>query len=196
MIDIPPPALLPPNASPLERDLDTAMAKATSLPVLIAQVWDPETCPIAVLPWLAWGWSVDLWDENWAEEDRRRVTAMSLAIHRRKGTPGAMRDALRAAGYGEVTITERLDARRYDARALHNGIHFYSESLHWAWYNVTLQRPVSIAQAAQIRTILDRVQPERSYLHELRYDQALNLYNAAIVYDGAYTHGVVDGQSA
>ncbi|GAK43598.1 phage tail protein I [Tepidicaulis marinus] len=188
--------LLPPNASQLERDLDASIEHALAIPVRIADVWDPHTCPLDILPWLAWAWSVDLWDENWSVEARRNTTAASLAFHKRKGSPGAMRDALRAAGYGEVEFIERLDARRYDGRASYDGVHFYSESEHWAWYSIVLQKPVSIAQAAQVREILDRAQPERCKLHELRYDQALNLYNAAITYDGAYTHGVVDGQSA
>lgn len=188
--------LLPPNASRLERDLAATIETATALPVSISDVWHPWGCPEEMLPWLAWAWSVDIWDAQWSEESRRNATAESVTIHRHKGTPGAMRDALRATGYGEVEIIERLDARRYDGRTKHDGVHFHSENLHWSWFSVILTRPVSIAQAAQIRTILERVKPLRSHLHELRYDRALNLHNAAITYDGAFTHGVVDGQSA
>lgn len=190
------PELLPPSASELERNLDASFERTLDIPIRIAEVWDPVDCSEEILPTLAWAWSVDLWDEKWAEEDKRQVTAMSLAIHRRKGTPGAMRDALRAAGYGEVEIIERLDIRRRDGSIRRDGSHFYSENLHWAWYSVRLTRPVSIAQAAQVREILARVQPERSHLHEVRYEQALNLRDGTILRDGTYTRGVVDGQSA
>ena len=190
------PELLPPNASTIERELDLSIDEALDIPVRIADVWDPLTCPIDVLPWLAWAWSVDLWDENWAIDARRDTTSSSLMFHKRKGSPGAMRDALRSAGYGEVEIIERLDIRRRDGSRFRDASHFYSESLHWAWYSIVLTRPVSIAQAAQVREILSRAQPERCKLHELRYDQALNLRNAAIQRDGTFTRGVVSGQSA
>lgn len=188
--------LLPPNASQLERDLDASIGQALDIPVRLADVWDPFNCPLGILPWLAWAFSVDLWDENWSVEARRNTTAASLAFHKRKGSPGSMRDALRAAGYGEVEIIERLDIRRRDGTILRDGSHFYSESEHWAWYSIVLLRPVSIAQAAQVREILSRAQPERCKLHELRYDQALNLRDATILRDGTFTRGVVDGQSA
>lgn len=53
--------LSPPNASPLERvlaDLEFARIDEVSLAV-IRQVVDPDTCPAALLPWLAYSMSVD-----------------------------------------------------------------------------------------------------------------------------------------
>ena len=94
-----------------------------------------------------------------------------------------------------MEITEGLDAKRYDGRVQYRGTHFYSEFEHWAYYTVNMLSPVSIRQAAQIKTIIERVQREACELYALRYDRALNTHNAAITYDGSFTHGVIDGQS-
>jgi len=188
--------LLPPNASALERRLDATMEESTSLPVNISSVWDPATCPIESLPHLAWANSVDFWADEWPEEDKREVVAQSLQVHRHKGTPGAIKDAIRAAGYGDVEIIEGLDIKAHDGTYVHDGVRRYGGGGHWAWFIVTAKFPVSIAQAAKIKEIVLRTQREVCFLHSLRYDEALNLHNAAVAYDGTFTHGVVDGQSA
>ncbi len=62
------------------------MCRATDLPVFIDTLWNPETCPVNLLPWLAWALSVDTWDSAWTETVKRRVVAESVHVHRRKGT--------------------------------------------------------------------------------------------------------------
>ncbi len=53
---------------------------------LPADIDDPYTCPAWVLPWLAWGLSVDTWDADWSEADKREAVASSIDLHRHKGT--------------------------------------------------------------------------------------------------------------
>lgn len=97
--------LLPPNSTALERALATVGAAATDLPVLIRELWDPEACPLELLPWLAWAWSVDAWDDAWSERQKRATIKASIEIHRHKGTVGALQDALDALGL-EARIIE------------------------------------------------------------------------------------------
>lgn len=99
------PDLLPPNATPFER----AFAQAAVYPPLeqpIKTLWNPQTCPEAHLPWLAWALSVDEWDAAWPAEMKRQAVAGSIEQHRKKGTVGALRRALQQLGY-EVEIDER-----------------------------------------------------------------------------------------
>ena len=91
--------LLPINATKQERALSLTTARAGSFPVPVGEVWDPITCPIAVLPWLAWSLAVDPWDSNWTEGQKRQAIAESVAVHRVKGTIGALKRALQAIGY-------------------------------------------------------------------------------------------------
>jgi len=90
--------LLPPNATLLERNAATACAQATALPVALRDLWDPESCPAAMLPWLAWAWSVDTWQDQWTERQKRDTVKAALAVQQIKGTAGAVRQALDAMG--------------------------------------------------------------------------------------------------
>lgn len=91
--------LLPINATKQERALSMTTARAGSVPVPVGELWDPYTCPLAVLPWLAWSLSVDPWDSTWSEGQKREAIAESIAVHRVKGTIGALKRALQAIGY-------------------------------------------------------------------------------------------------
>ena len=96
--------LLPPNASPLELDLETIIADIAQLPVQIRQLWDPETCPVQLLPWLAWAVSVDEWHDAWPEQTQRSAIAASFEIHRYKGTPYSVQRALDSLGISTEII--------------------------------------------------------------------------------------------
>lgn len=87
--------ILPPNALPIERALDAAEAlRLDALPVPVRDVWNPAVCPAPLLPWLAWGVSIDLWDTNWTEAIKRDAIASAIDEQRRKGTKAAVRKAL------------------------------------------------------------------------------------------------------
>lgn len=78
-------SLLPPNATGLELALEAGV-RAGSVTTPVDQIDVAETCPVELLPWLAWGLSVDSWDGNWSDADKREVVGNSLAFHRLKGT--------------------------------------------------------------------------------------------------------------
>jgi phage tail P2-like protein len=78
-------SLLPPNATQLERALEAGGARIIDVHAP-ADIDDPMSCPVEVLPWLAWGLSVDSWDADWSDEDKRAAVAGSIDLHRRKGT--------------------------------------------------------------------------------------------------------------
>jgi len=90
--------LLPSNSSALERAAAQAGVQATDLPVILRSLWNPETCPLNLLPWLAWAWSVDDWSNDWSERQKRDTVKQALAVQRIKGTIGAVRRALGALG--------------------------------------------------------------------------------------------------
>ncbi|WP_017517038.1 phage tail protein I [Pseudomonas nitroreducens] len=91
-------SLLPHNSTQLERALDLIGAKAMDLPVLLRSLWNPETCPLNLLPWLAWAWSVDDWEDSWTERQKRDTVTAALSVQRIKGTLGAVMRALGALG--------------------------------------------------------------------------------------------------
>lgn len=88
------PSLLPPVSTDLERALEQVAFGLTDLPTPVRDVWSPATCPIDLLPWLAWGGSIDLWDSTWSEAERRAAVADAIAFQRRKGTHASLRTVL------------------------------------------------------------------------------------------------------
>lgn len=97
--------LLPFNATDQERALADTIAMISDVPVVVREVWNPDTCPSNLLSWLAWAFSVDDWDTNWTDEQKRRVIKESVYSQRIKGTIGAVTSQLAALGY-EIKILE------------------------------------------------------------------------------------------
>lgn len=91
-------SLLPPNATDKERALEDATSRIGDVPVEITRLWDPDTCPAELLPWLAWAMSVDTWSAYWPEAAKRAAVRNSFALHRRKGTAWAVRTVVEGFG--------------------------------------------------------------------------------------------------
>jgi phage tail P2-like protein len=96
---------LPPNTTPLERALAGACAALADIPVPLRDLWSPDRCPLALLPILAWAFSVDRWDDTWPEATKRATIKASRYIHQHKGTIAAVRRVVNTLGY-VIRITE------------------------------------------------------------------------------------------
>lgn len=181
-------SLLPPNATSLERALEVAMT-TPELPVPNATLWNPDTCPVEMLPWLAHALSVDLWDPDWPEETKRRVIRESVQVHRRKGTHGSVKRALAAMGVPPFRIFERYGYALDGSRSL-NGAWTLEGRDHWAEYRVFIDAPITIAQAEQVRAALSDTAPVRCHLKQLNFVAAANVLDGTWVLDGTYSLGV------
>lgn len=91
--------LLPSGSSSLEHRVTLVCAVAGELAVSLRDLWNPDRCPAAFLPYLAWAFSVDGWDEDWSEQDKRRVVREAFWLHQRKGTIAAVYRAVEYHGF-------------------------------------------------------------------------------------------------
>jgi phage tail P2-like protein len=91
--------LLPPNANQLEQLAAQALARIERVPIPIRDLVNPDRCPVDLLPYLAWAFSVDRWDSSWSEAIKRQVIKTSYYVHSRKGTIGALRRVVEPLGY-------------------------------------------------------------------------------------------------
>ncbi|MEL5405995.1 phage tail protein I [Serratia nevei] len=98
-------SLLPPGSSQLERRAAEACAGISDLNVPLRDLWNPARCPVKFLPYLAWAFSVDRWDEKWTAAEKRKAVTDAFYIHRRKGTVAAIRRVIEAMGYS-MSIAE------------------------------------------------------------------------------------------
>lgn len=91
--------LLPGNATELERLAAEALAQFERVPVPLRTLWNPDTCPVELLPYLAWAFSVDRWSQVWPESAKRAAIRAAYFIHAHKGTIGALRRVVEPLGY-------------------------------------------------------------------------------------------------
>lgn len=181
-------SLLPYNATKAEMALEETGRHAIDLPVP-AGFLDPQVCPEALLPWLAWSLSVDEWDDGWPVDRKRSVIAASIEVHRHKGTVWAIRRALAAAGFGQAQIIERFGRQVHDGTVRHDGARTYAGADHWAEYRVILTRPVSRREGALLRRLLADVAPVRCHLKLLDFTEVAHAHDATIRRNGTYTYG-------
>ncbi|WP_275098074.1 phage tail protein I [Sedimenticola hydrogenitrophicus] len=180
--------LLPPNASALELAAEAAINSAIeSIDVPLRDLWTPASCPASLLPWLAWTLSVDVWDSSWPEATQRAVIAESVAVHRTKGTPGGLRRALQAMGYGDVEVLERVKLLR-DGTYTRSATITHGVLLDPYEFDVVLNIGAIPDQATvdEIRTRIRHYKNARSHLKTLRYMQLH--HNGTYSRDGSQKH--------
>ncbi|WP_433589651.1 phage tail protein I [Pseudomonas koreensis] len=91
--------LLPSNSTPLELQAAKALAQIQRVPIPLRTLYNPDKCPLPVLPYLAWSFSVDRWDSQWPESAKRSAIRSAYYIHSRKGTLGALRRVVEPLGF-------------------------------------------------------------------------------------------------
>lgn len=92
-------SLLPSNSTPLERQAAQALAEIQRVPIPLRTLYNPDQCPLPLLPYLAWAFSVDRWDSKWTEAAKRAAIRAAYYIHSRKGTIGSLRRVVEPLGY-------------------------------------------------------------------------------------------------
>ena len=164
-------SLLPPGSSPLERRLAQTRSGISDLQVPLRDLWNPATCPVKFLPYLAWAFSVDRWDEGWAESVKRRVVQDAFYIHQHKGTTSAVRRVVEPLGY-LINVSEWWETNdppgtfRLDIGVLETGI---TEEMYYE-----MERLIADAKPASRHLIgLNIIQDIPGYL-----------YTGALSYDG------------
>jgi len=91
--------LLPINSTPLERQAAQALAQIQRVPIPLRTLYNPDKCPLPLLPYLAWAFSVDRWDSKWLEPAKRAACRAAYYVHSHKGTIGALRRVVEPLGY-------------------------------------------------------------------------------------------------
>lgn len=162
--------LLPPNATPLCRALATLGQRLTDLPLPIRSTWSPADCPAQVLPWLAWAFGVEDWDTSWTEDQQRAAVAASLAVHRIKGTVGAVNRAVGALGL-QCQVVEWFSQQPMGAP--------YTYSL----VLTVTQQGYTLEQLNRLLSVINRAKSLRSHLDHLQ----INVVSQCTAYAAATT---------
>ena len=80
-----------PHASALERALELSAAQGlATIDTDLTQYLDPQRCPLAFLPLLAFERHIYYWDEDWSEDEKRTILAGAPARSRALGATDVM----------------------------------------------------------------------------------------------------------
>ena len=98
-------SLMASGSSVLEQRAAAACSSISNLSVPLRDLWNPWRCPVKFLPYLAWAFSVDRWEETWSETEKRQAVSDAFWIHQRKGTVATVRRVIETLGYS-MTLQE------------------------------------------------------------------------------------------
>lgn len=131
-----------------------------------------DTTHVDALPYLAEQFDV-LGLEGWAlavtEADKRALIKRAIELHRYKGTPWAIRKAVRSVGFGECEIIEGVGLD-YNGQYQYSGAVEY-EGGNWATFRVIIEipntRPVTTDEFGRLRSIVLAYRNIRSHLVDI-----------------------------
>ncbi len=138
--------------------------------------------------------------EGWTlcdtEADKRRLIKRAVWLHRKKGTPWAVKEGLRSVGFGGALIDEQIQSLRYDGTQVFSGDEEYGAGANWARFNINLDlgenRGVSATETALIRAVVDEWKNVRSHLAAIVFSAATS--DTATIAESA-TLTAIDGQT-
>ena len=131
-------------------------------------------------------------DGYWlAESDsaRRHLMKGAYELHRKKGTPWAIREIVRRLGFGQVELIERMGNKTHNGEIRRDGRYSHGHSDRWAHYRIIMNAPITNDQAALLRRTLDAFAPARCILAALDYQTASLRHNGQAMRDGAFNRG-------
>ncbi len=190
--------LLPANSTATERAISAATDRADAIQTPAGLMWDAARIPVEYLPWLAWAVSVDFWDPDWTEAQKRAAIAGSAAWHRLKGTRGSVVTVMTQEGFSDASLIEDRDLPRYGRDWVYGrGWRYGPSDPSWADYWIVAHAPLYREAAERLAQRLADTAPARCRLRSIRaegtarfaYGDGLWTYGRAVSFGSTYTFG-------
>ncbi|MFY4767459.1 phage tail protein I [Aliarcobacter butzleri] len=157
---------------------------------------NPLLCEAEYLPYLAYAYKVDFWNDFIGTAEKRKLIQKSMLLHQRKGTLWAIEEVLDLVGFTDrannqiadvkegLKLTSRDGTYRYDA--IFN--HFSDED--WAKYVIYVPKAISVQKAEFARKLIQEYAPKRCILVAVVYQQLPNR-DGSYFYNNDITHGTI-----
>jgi P2-related tail formation protein len=115
---------------------------------------------------------------------QRELIKSAIELHRFKGTPWSIKEALRRIGFGGAQILEGV-GQYYNGTFLHNGTVTYSGANNWACFRVIFDlgnvKGINSAQTADLIALINEYKNARSKLVDLAFQK--NIEDTATMVD-------------
>jgi len=138
-----------------------------------------DTVPAAALPHLAEQFNI-LGYKGWrfakTETQQRDLLKQAIELHRFKGTPWSIKEAIKRAGYSDSTILEGV-GQYYDGTFLFNGSVTYNGLGNWACFRVIFNlgndKGISSQETIDIQELVKEYKNARSTLVDISFIKGL-----------------------
>lgn len=119
---------------------------------------------------------VDRPDPAVLEAQQRELIKSAIELHRFKGTPWSIKEALRRVGFGGAEIIEGV-GQFYDGTFYHNGAVTYSGASNWACFRVVFDlgniKGINAQQTADLQALIAEYKNARSKLVDLAFKKSI-----------------------
>ena len=106
------------------------------------------------------------------ELQQRELIKSAIELHRYKGTPWSIKEALRRIGFGGAELVEGV-GQYYDGTFYHNGVVTYSGLANWACFRVIFDlgnvKGISEQQTIDLQALIEEYKPARCKLVDLAF---------------------------
>ena len=186
--------ILPVSSSQLEVDLVEAFQEVLNEYVLesfglparseipVRHLWNPETCPVAFLPYLACAMSVDADISAFTVSQQRALIADSFEIHRRKGTVGSIKRIIDTLGW--TLVTDGFVEGRRDTT---DPSLIIRESGGWAQFTLEISNTIPIGQAREAVRLIQQVAPISRKVFSFDFSSVPKFYDGGVDAEGIFT---------
>lgn len=158
------------------RALLKLIGRLDTLDLTTLLVYRIDDLPEDALSLLAWQFNIlgdDGWDLATTPEERRALIRRALDLHRHRGTPWAIREAVKALGYADAEIVEGLPIALYDGDKTYSAVETYGGGTRWALFRVLLDlgenKGVDAAQITRLVALIERWKNARSHLVDIGF---------------------------
>lgn len=161
------------------------------VPLLVYRI---DSVPAEALYALAWQWEVTGvagWDLATTDEQRRELLRRAIEMHRHKGTPWAITEALRAVGFPSVSLDEGFGRPTYNGAFVHDSSTTHSSGTWWGYFRAIIgeaddRRAITPAVRRLLVRIIDTWKNARSELLQIRFTSYR--HDGTYRYDGTMNH--------
>lgn len=117
------------------------------------------------------------WELAETEEEKRSLIKRAIELHRYKGTPWAVKEAIKAVGYYNAEIIERLPYVKYDGQHYYSGTEDYGGGARWAMFRVLIdigeKKRLTHSDIEKLIWLINEYKNVRSHLKDVSFRSTL-----------------------
>jgi P2-related tail formation protein len=126
-----------------------------------------------ILDVLGFQFHIEGWELAQTDQEKRNLIKSAIELHRYKGTPYAIKKAIKSVGYKDVELEERLPQIKYDGQYNYSGSEDYAGGVRWALFRAIIDigenKPITAAETQKLIDLINEYKNVRSHLKDISF---------------------------